>query len=382
MNQLPVYRLPARVALKRLTDMATPIQFDNRIPAGRMQFKDFGVLDTGKQSKASAATSIVINLLIIGFVLLIGAAAKKTLDTERRVTMLVSPVVIKPVTPPPPVKMLPVPELPKPVVKFDPPKIKMPDVKLPDVPKVAELKMTQPAPVIAPAAPKKIVAPPAPVEVNLARAASVVNNSPHATAVALGSANNPIAPSNRPAISATNLGQRGLPGMPSSNTGGGPAATAVNLGSGSPNSQTMGGNGSHNVQGVKLGVVGGTGPMHATGRVAGPVNLGQAVQPAAATPQAKLVTVAQSAPKVLYKPTPAYTAEAQAMHLSGAVAIRIRVSSTGSVTVLSITSPLGHGLDQSAERAIEGTRFSPAVDASGRPVDWEGVVRVNFQLAS
>ena len=43
--------------------------------------------------------------------------------------------------------------------------------------------------------------------------------------------------------------------------------------------------------------------------------------------------------------------------------------------------PLGHGLDQSAERAIQGTRFAPALDASGHPVDWEGVVRVNFQLA-
>ncbi len=347
-----------------------------------MQFKDFGVLDTGKQSKASAATSIVLNVLVIGFVLLIGAAAKKTLDTERHVAMLVSPVVIKPVTPPPPAKLLPVPELPKPVVKLDPPKIKLPDVKVPDVPKVAELKMTQPAPVIAPAAPKKILAPPAPVAVNLAQAASVVNNSPHPTAVALGSATNPIAPSNRPATATVNLGQRGLPGMPSSNSGGGPAATAVSLGSGSPNSQTMGGNGSRPVQGVKLGVVGGTGPMTSTGKVAGPVNLGQAIQPAMPTPTAKSVSVAQSAPKVLFKPTPAYTAEAQALHLSGAVAIRIRVSATGNVTVLAITSPLGHGLDQSAERAIEGTRFAPAVDANGRPVDWEGVVRVNFQLAS
>jgi protein TonB len=372
--------------MKRLSDMATQTQFNGQIngqgAVGAMQFKDFGVLDTGRQSKGSAATSIVINLLVIGFVLLIGAAAKKTLDTNRQVAMLVSPIVIKPATPPPPVKVLPVPELPKPVVKFDAPKIKMPDVKLPDVPKMAELKMTQPAPVIAPAAPKRIIAPPAPVAVNLARAASVVNNSPHPTAVALGSANNPIAPSNRPATSAVNLGQRGLAGMPSSNRGGGPQATAVSLGSGSPNSQTMGGNGSHPVQGVRLGVAGGTGPMNARGRVAGQVNLGQSIQPAVSTPSTRLVSVAQSAPKVLYKPTPAYTAEAQALHLSGAVAIRIRVSATGSVTVLEVTRPMGHGLDQSAERAIEGTRFSPAVDANGHPVDWEGVVRVNFQLAS
>jgi protein TonB len=92
-------------------------------------------------------------------------------------------------------------------------------------------------------------------------------------------------------------------------------------------------------------------------------------------------TSVQRAPKVLFKPTPVYTAEATALHLSGEVAVRIRVSANGSVTVLGITSPLGHGLDQSAERAIQGTRFSPALDVNGRPMDWEGVVRVNFQLA-
>ena len=103
-------------------------------------------------------------------------------------------------------------------------------------------------------------------------------------------------------------------------------------------------------------------PNTATGRTPGQVNLGQNLQP---TPtRASLPTTnAQSAPKVLYKPTPAYTAEATALHVSGEVAIRIRVSATGAVTVLAITSPLGHGLDQSAERAIQGTRFAPALRA-------------------
>lgn len=355
------------------------IQFDRRIPVKDVQFKDFGVLNTGRQSTTSTATAVVVNLIVVALAVWIGAAAKEKFEANKQTALLLSPVLITPVTPPPPAKLIPVPELPKPVVvRMDPPKIKLPDLKVPDVPKPLEVKMTQPAPVIAPAAPKKIIAPPAPVQVNLAQAASVGNNPVHATAVALGSASNPIAPSNRPATAAVNLGQHGLTGMPSSNTGGGPAATAVNLGSGSPNSQAMAGNGSHPVQGVKLGS---NGPVNTAARVTGQVNLGQAV-PAATQPQVKLVSISQSAPKVLFKPTPAYTPEATALHVSGAVAIKIRVSATGSVTVLAITSPLGHGLDQSAERAIEGTRFSPAVDASGRPVDWEGVVRVNFQLAS
>ncbi len=347
------------------------------------EFKDFGVLDTGRQSRTSTVTAVILNLMLLAFAVLAGTVAKRTLEENRRVAVLVTPVMIKPAEPPPPPKIIPRPLPPTPVVvKAEPPKIKLPDVKLPDVPKPAEVKMTQPAPVIAPAAPKKITAPPAPQAVHLEQlAASVPNNLPHPAPIALGSANNPIAPSNRPATTPINLGQRGAAGMPAANNGSGPASTKVSLGSGSPDSQVMAANGARPVQGVKLGVSGATGPMNATGRVAGQVNLGQYQQPAVKTPAA-VVAVKESAPKVLFKPTPAYTPEAAALHVSGAVAIKIRVSATGSVTVLAITSPLGHGLDQSAERAIQGTRFAPAVDASGRPVDWEGVVRVNFQLAS
>lgn len=349
---------------------------------GSRQFKDFGVLNTGKQSKASTATSLLVNFALIGLVVLLGTMAKKTLDEQKRVTLLTMPVTIKPVDPPKPiVKPLP---LPPPVVKVEPPKIKLPEIKPIEVPKPAEVKMAAAVPVVKPAPPLKVVAPPAPQVVNLARpmAASVVNNSQHPTAVALGSPNNPIAPSNRPATASVNLGQRGMAGMPSSNTGGGPASQSVNLGSGSAGSQTMAGNGARPVQGVKLGVAGGTGPMNSTGRTAGQVNLGQVQQVALPKPAAQATGVAQNVPKVLWKPKPVYTAEATALHINGVVQVRIRVSATGSVTVLAVTRPLGHGLDQSAERAAEAMRFQPAVDANGHPVDWEGNVTVTFQTES
>lgn len=353
-------------------------------PVSDRQFKDFGLLDAGKQSNASTATAVVLNLLALALVIVLSITAKKTLDARREVTMLTLPVV-KPLPPPVP-KVIIRPNLPTPpVVKVDPPRIKLPEIKPIEVPKPAEVKMTQPAPVMTPAAPKKVVAPPAPVVVSLAHpmAASVVNNSPHPTAVALGSANNPIAPSNRPAVSAINLGQKGLAGMPSSNTGGGPAATAVNLGSGSPGGQQLAGNGVRPVQGVKLGVVGGTGPMNSPNHTAGQVSLGQVQQVAMPKPAAASAPgVAQNTPKVLFKPKPIYTAEATALHINGVVQVRIRVSSTGTVTVLAITRPLGHGLDQSAERAAEAMRFQPAVDANGHPVDWEGNVTVTFQSES
>jgi len=359
-----------------------PLKYDTSRPPADVRFKDFGVLDAGSQSKASVASAILLNGLALAFVIAIGYAAKNTIEETHQVTMLTAPMLLQPAPLP---KPLPRPPLPKPPVikKVETPKIKVPETKLPDVPKPSPMKMAAPTPVVAPAAPRRVIAPAAPKVVNLSRPApaAVVNDTPHPTAVALGRPDNPIAPSNRPATSAVNLGQRGVPGMPAENSGGGPRTTQVRLGSGSPGSQaTSGYNGVRAVAGIPHGVPGATGPNNSTGREVGQVNLGQNVQPAVRASMPTTTNV-ERAPKVLFKPTPVYTAEATALHLSGEVAVRIRVSANGSVTVLGITSPLGHGLDQSAERAIQGTRFSPALDASGRPVDWEGVVRVNFQLA-
>ena len=359
--------------------MAKPLRSEDPNPPNNLQFSHFGVLNDGQQSKASLFTSITLNTLIALAVIIIGAAARKTMDHREKLTTLTEPITLKPVEPIKP-KVLPKPLLPTPKIKVEPPKIKVPEVKLPDTPRPVQVKMNQPAPVIAPAPPKQVIAPPAPKVVNLGQAmpATVVATN-HPSPVALGQQNNPIAPSNRPATSAVNLGQRGMAGMPASNTGAG--ATKVSLGSGSPTSTNMAGNGTRAVQGVKLGVAGGTGPLNSTGKVAGPVNLGQNQPPPMPKPSAPTTPSARSAPKVLFKPKPQYTEEAVKLHLEGTVSVRLRVSASGSVEVLGISSGLGHGLDESARAAVQATRFQPATDASGHPVDWEGVVNVAFQLA-
>lgn len=349
-------------------------------PPSNLQFSHFGVLNAGQQSRVSLFTSISLNVIIALVVIIIGAAARKSMDKREKLTSLVEPIPIRKVEEVKP-KIVPKPLPPTPKVKVEPPKIKLPDqAKLPDIPKVPEVKMTQPVPVIAPAPPKQVTPPPAPKVVNLGRAApATVMATNHPAAVALGQPTNPIAPSDRPATSAINLGQRGMAGMPASNTGAG--ATKVSLGSGSPTSTDMAGNGSRAVQGVKLGVAGGTGPLNSTGKVAGPVNLGQVQQASLPKPAAPTVASAKSAPKVLFKPKPEYTAEARTMHLEGVVAVRLKVAPDGGVQVVGITSGLGHGLDEAAVRAVQGTRFKPATDASGSPIEWEGVVNVAFQLA-
>jgi protein TonB len=364
--------------------MAKPLRSDDPHPQN-MQFAHFGVLNDGSQSKTSLFTSIALNVLLALCVIIIGAAVRKTIDTPQKVTVLTEPIPIK--KPEPPAIKVKPPNLPPPpkVAKVEPPKIKLPDVKLPDVPKPPVTKMAQQMPVVLPAPPKAVQPPPAPKVVNLARAqaASVVNDSPHPTAVALGSPNNPIAPSNRPTTASVNLGQRGLAGMPASNMGTGAPSKVVNLGSGSAGSQNMNGrnNASNAVVGVKLGVPGGTGPMNAPGRSPGAVNLGQVAPPPMPKPVAPAAAAASSAPKVLFKPRPEYTAEAIKLHVEGTVTVRLRVSSSGAVEVLGVVSDLGHGLGDSAIRAVEATRFKPATDASGHPTDWEGIVNVAFQLA-
>jgi periplasmic protein TonB len=363
--------------------MAKPLRTDDPNPQN-MQFAHFGVLNDGSQSKTSLFTSITLNIVIALCAVIIGAAAKKTIDTRHRLTELAEPIPIKkPEPPPPPPPKIKLP--PTPVVKVDPPKIKLPDVKLPDIPKPPEIKMAQPVPIVPPAPPKLVTPPPAPRVVSLAQAqpASVVNNAPHPTAVALGSTTNPIAPSNRPSTTAINLGNKGMSGMPASNNGMGAASKVVNLGSGSAGSQNMNGksNASAGVVGVKLGVTGGTGPLNSTGRVAGPVNLGQNAPPPLPKPAGPTVAAVKVAPKVLFKPKPEYTAEAIKLHIEGVVSVRLRVSSSGTVQVLGVTSDLGHGLGESAIRAVQATRFQPATDAAGHPIDWEGVVNIAFQLA-
>ncbi|SFS18786.1 TonB family C-terminal domain-containing protein [Granulicella pectinivorans] len=364
--------------------MPKPLQTDDDQRLNRPAFKDFGVLNAGNQGKGSLLFSITVNILLALVIVIIGAATKKTIETKMRVTELVAPVPIPPEPKPIPPKIIP-PKFPKVPPPVDPPKIHVAEVPLPEPPKVPIIKMNEPVPINKPAPPKLVTPPAAPKVVNLAHpeAASVVNNSPRPTAVALGNPNNPIAVSNRPATAAVNLGNAGMPGMNAKNTGAGPRSAVVNLGNGSAGSQNTAGNGVRAVQGVPLGRPGGTGELNSTGRnaaVAG-VNLGNPPQIASA----KVPTLAQgpvrTGPKVVFKPRPDYTAEARAQHIEGTVTVSLRVSATGAVTVLGVTNGLGHGLDESARRAVEATRFQPATDSSGHPVDWEGRVNVVFQLA-
>lgn len=365
--------------------MALPLRSEERGQPISVQFAQFGVLDDGSQSKVSTIVSLVVNVLLALVIIIVGAATKKTIDlNNKKLTELTEPVVAKKVEPvkpkfiPPPPKPPPVLDLPK--VEVQLPRILPPPVKPPDAPKQPVVKMDTPKPVLAPVAAKQVVAMAAPKVVSLShpQAASVVNNDAHPSAVRLGNTTSPLNNLKGPSVSKINLGA-GMPGMNSANTGNGPASTKINLGNGSPGGTSIHGNGVIQAVGIPHGVVGGTGT--GTNRSAGQVNLGQATPPPMPKPAGPVAVMQRTSPKVSYKPKPEYTAEARQLHIEGTVTLRIRVMPNGAVVVLGIINGLGHGLDESAKRAIMSTKFEPATDASGNPIAWDGIVNVAFQLA-
>jgi TonB family protein len=367
--------------------MAKPLRSTDPTPTD-VAFRHFGVLNDGERSKSATITSIVINASILAIILILGAVIKNNPEIRKKVEAIyVPPKPPPPETPkpkpPPPPPPKPLPEPPKPI---QPPKIKLPEPE--KLPEIKPVVVPVPKPVVlTPAPPKAVTPPPAPVSVHLATPtpASIPNHDLHSSPVKLGNPTNPLKSLTGAAASPVNLGSAGMPGMPKSNSGSGVAgATKVTMGSGAPGSQNMNGHDSGNrvVTGVKLGVPGGTGPLNSKNYTNAPVNVQMQVAPppAAAKPQVQTATIS-SPPTVTYKPDPVYSAEAKAMHLEGNVSLKIRVTASGQVEVLGVVHGLGHGLDESATQATQNTRFKPAKDASGNPIDWIGVVTVRFQMS-
>ncbi|MGH9510780.1 MAG: energy transducer TonB [Terriglobales bacterium] len=84
--------------------------------------------------------------------------------------------------------------------------------------------------------------------------------------------------------------------------------------------------------------------------------------------------------EILSKPVPAYTEEARKLHIEGEVLLEVVFEGSGSIRVVRVVHGLGHGLDESAIKAAQQIRFTPA-QRDGRPVDFTGVLHILFQLA-
>lgn len=364
--------------------MAKPLRSDDPNPPS-VAFRDFGVLNDGSRSKGAAATSIIINVSVAALILVLGFVVKTNPAMAKKITEITlppePPPEPKPVPKPPPPPPKPLPPTPKPI---DPPKIK--PIPVPDPPPDPKPLPTPPQPkpvnLAPPAPPKKVDPPPAPTKVNLgvATAASVPNHDANPSPVRLGSPSNPLKPLTGPAVSNVSLGVAGMPGMKASNSGSGPHATAVNMGSGSPNGKNLNGrdNASNVVVGVKLGVPGGTGPLNSKNyNNLAVVHMGTPPPPPPAVKPPMQLSAA-SPPKVTYKPQPVYSEEGKALHIAGKAVVSVVFHANGTMEVVGLVHGLGHGLDESALEAARGVRFSPALDAGGKPVDFPTNIIITF----
>ena len=84
--------------------------------------------------------------------------------------------------------------------------------------------------------------------------------------------------------------------------------------------------------------------------------------------------------EILYKPRPAYTAEARRMRVEGEVLLEVVFGASGSLHVRRVVRGLGYGLDDNALAAAQRIQFRPA-RRDGQPYDCDALVHIVFELS-
>lgn len=348
---------------------------------------NLGLLPDQEGRFGSFGISLVVNFAIAGLVALLSIAGVHEVKKQQEISILILPT-----TPPKPPTPPPVPKVrvmaPPPKIELDRPRIQMPKPVVEPPPKLAELKMPEQAPVIAPAPPKRVTTPPQP-KIGLfasSHPTAVANNmqKPSTKTGGFGDPEgvHPNPNANRPATIAAAGSFAGSPGVGDPGAGAARRGTVhgVDFGSGVANGVPGGKDrGTVASAGFANGVVGGTGKPGGTGRAVEPSGLGGTGFGKAAPAAQK--QVASATPLVLLsKPRPGYTEEARKLKIEGDVTLQVKFTAAGEVEVLRVVSGLGYGLDQLAQDAARRIQFKPAT-RDGRPIDEVTVIHVTFQLA-
>lgn len=348
---------------------------------------NFGLLPDEKGRYGSFGVSLAVNAAILGLAVLLSLAGLHEVKKQQ----LNSAVLIFPTEQPKPVP----PPAPKVHVYAPPPKVllEQPKIQLPkpnpvvEPPKIAEMKIKEEAPKLAPAPPKRVTPPPQP-KVGLfasAHPTEVANNKAHPSAKTGGFGDpqgvHPNPNANRPATVAAVGAFQGTPGAGDPGAGAARRGSVhgVDFGSGVANGVPGGRDtrGTVASAGFSSGMVGGTGKPGGVGRVQRS-GFGAVAQ---AGPAKKKQEVAHSTPLVLLsKPRPGYTEEARRKKIEGDVTLQVRFTASGRVEVLRVVSGLGYGLDKLAQSAAQQIHFKPAT-RDGHPVDEVTLIHVTFQLA-
>lgn len=349
---------------------------------------NLGLLPDQGGRLGSLSLSVLINVAITALAILLSVARVHQIKKQKENTsILVFPMQVpKPVPPPPVPRVHVIPPPPK--IEMERPRIQAPKPVI-EPPKVAEIKVPEMAPVIAPAPPKRVTPPPQP-KVGLftsSHPTAVANNTVKPTPKTGGFGDpegvHPNPNANRPANIAAAGSFAGTPGVGSPGAGAARRGSVhgVNFGSGVANGVPGGKDrGTVASAGFGKGVIGGTGKPGGTGRAVEPSGLGGSGF-GQATPAAHKMEQAHTTPLVLLsKPRPGYTEEARKLKIQGDVTLQVNFKATGQVDVLRVVSGLGYGLDQLAQDAARRIQFKPAT-RDGHPVDEVTVIHVTFQLA-
>jgi TonB family protein len=140
--------------------------------------------------------------------------------------------------------------------------------------------------------------------------------------------------------------------------------------------QGRGGRGGEAVQGTNFGQA--AAPEKHQAQAVTPVEFAK-VAPTEAR-QVKPVALESVPVAIQSKPKPEYTSEARQLKVEGEVLLNVVFAANGQIRVLNVVKGLGHGLDEAAQRAAQGVKFSPA-KRDGQPVDSSAILHVIFQLS-
>jgi TonB family protein len=348
---------------------------------------NFGLLPDEKGRYGSFGISLAVNAAILGLAILLSIAGMHEVKRQQ----INNSVLIFPTEQPKPVPP-PVPRVhvyaPPPKVLLEQPKIQLPKPVV-EPPKMAEMKMPEEAPRLAPAPPRRVTPPPQP-KVGLfasTHPTMVANNQAHPSVKAGGFGDpngvHPNPNANRPATIAAVGSFQAAPGIGDPGAGAARRGSVhgVAFGSGVANGVPGGRDtrGTVASAGFSNGVVGGTGKPGGTGRAVEKSGFGGTGFGHAAP--VKKQEEAHTTPLVLLsKPRPGYTEEARKLKIEGDVTLQVRFTASGHVEVLRVVKGLGYGLDRLAQSAAQRIQFKPAT-RDGQPIDEVTVIHVTFQLA-
>ena len=83
-------------------------------------------------------------------------------------------------------------------------------------------------------------------------------------------------------------------------------------------------------------------------------------------------------PAVIRMVEPRYSPQGQAARIQGTVLVEVLIDELGRVADVAVVSPLGFGLDEKAQAAVEKWLFHPA-EKNGKPVRMLATIEVNFR---